>query len=129
MVRECDFDLFEPALGSDAAQVGLEQRSDVSRVNGVSERIEAILHDESQLAQEAKLVRGCDEDNPARTREANKFAHKRARVFEVLDGLDGDYGIRASVLQGNGRIEIGLDKFRRLRKRKSLVPNDIDSDI
>src|SRR4051812_9079085 len=87
-----DLHVAQAALASDSDQVVLQQRRSMRRIKSrrFLKRVELILQHERQLAQQAELIwRGYD-DQPAGFGDARQLAYERARIFQVLDGLDGN---------------------------------------
>src|SRR5438445_4105248 len=94
----------QTTFAGDAEQVNFEQRGDMRRVMDILKMGEALFEQQAEETQQAELVRSGDKNPAARFGEADQLAHESTRVFEVLDGLDGDDDIGAGGWKIDGRV-------------------------
>src|SRR5437879_6346079 len=83
-----DIDLLQSGLAGYSPQVYFQQSRQVGRVAAFLKSIESVLPQKCHLAQQAKLVRGCDHHQTTWLCQADQLSHKSPRILQVLDDLN-----------------------------------------
>src|SRR5690349_14212984 len=94
----------------------------------VLKRVELILEQERQLAEQAELVRRGHNDPSARPGQANQFAEERPRVLQMLDGFHRRNNVGDTVRQGNPvLVEVSLEELAALWE--TVILGGINPDV